>query len=254
MDMRLEVVVLPVSDVDRAKAFYQGAGFREDVDYASDEGFRVVRFTPPGSAASIVFGRGVTVAAPGSTQGLHLVVPDLDAAIAALRDAGIEVTDAFHDIGGVFYHHSPEFERPRPGPSPTRWRLICPVPRPGWQRLDPPGIRDAGALSPFRPFEDSSAIRELALATVSRRVDRPVRSSSCRRNKDIHGDDHQRGRWSGRRDSNPRHPAWEADTLPAELLPLGAPESYRTTNPAVHARSRLGPVERSPARVRSQAG
>ncbi len=118
MDMRLEVVVLPVSDVDRAKAFYRGVGFREDIDYASGEGFRVVRFTPPGSAASIVFGRGVTDAAPGSTQGLHLAVNDLDAAVAALRIVGIEVTDAFHDVGGVFTHHSPEYEVP--GPDPAR--------------------------------------------------------------------------------------------------------------------------------------
>ena len=118
MDMRLEVVVLPVSDVDRAKAFYRAVGFREDIDYASGEGFRVVRLTPQGSAASIVFGRGVTAAAPGSTQGLHLVVPDIDAAIAALRDCGIEVTEAFHDIGGVFHHNLPEYDIP--GPDPAR--------------------------------------------------------------------------------------------------------------------------------------
>jgi len=115
--MRLEVVVLPVSDVDRAKAFYRAAGFREELDYAAGEGFRVVRFIPPGSAAAIVFGRGVTAAAPGSTQGLHLVVPDLDAAITALHHAGIDVTEAFHDIGGVFHHDSPEFEVPGPDPA-----------------------------------------------------------------------------------------------------------------------------------------
>jgi catechol 2,3-dioxygenase-like lactoylglutathione lyase family enzyme len=116
--MRLEIVVLPVSDVDQAKAFYRAAGFREDLDYAFGEGFRVVRFTPPGSAASIVFGRGITAAGPGTAQGLHLVVPVIDSAIAALRDAGIEVTGAFHDIGGVFYHDSPEFEVP--GSDPAR--------------------------------------------------------------------------------------------------------------------------------------
>ena len=128
MDMRLEVVVLPVSDVDRAKAFYQAVGFREDMDYASGGGFRVVRFTPPGSAASIVFGRGVTATLPGSIAGLHLVVRDINAAIAALRACGIEVTEAFHDIGGVFYHHSPEYEVPgrdpgrRDGASFARFR------------------------------------------------------------------------------------------------------------------------------------
>jgi len=117
VDMRLEVVVLPVSDVDRAKAFYRAVGFREDIDYASGAGFRVVRFTPPGSAASIVFGLGVTTALPGSTQGLHLAVPDIHAAIGALRACGIDVTEAFHDIGGVFYHHSPEYELPGRDPA-----------------------------------------------------------------------------------------------------------------------------------------
>jgi catechol 2,3-dioxygenase-like lactoylglutathione lyase family enzyme len=114
--MRLELVVLPVSDVDRAKAFYRSAGFREELDYAAGEDFRVVRLTPPGSAASIVFGTGVTAARPGSAQGLHLVVADVEAAICALREAGVEVTDVFHDLGGVFYHRSPEYEVPGPDP------------------------------------------------------------------------------------------------------------------------------------------
>jgi catechol 2,3-dioxygenase-like lactoylglutathione lyase family enzyme len=118
MDMRLEVVVLPVSDVDRAKAFYRSAGFIENRDYASGDAFRVVHLTPSGSSTSIVFGKGVTASIPGSMQGLHLVVVDLEAAIATLRDAGIEVTDAFHDLGGVFYHQSPEYDVP--GQDPAR--------------------------------------------------------------------------------------------------------------------------------------
>jgi catechol 2,3-dioxygenase-like lactoylglutathione lyase family enzyme len=116
VEMRLELVVLPVSDVDRAKAFYRSAGFREELDYAAGGDFRVVRLTPPGSAASIVFGSGVTTARPGSAQGLHLVVADVEAAICALREAGVEVTDVFHDLGGVFYHRSPEYEVPGPDP------------------------------------------------------------------------------------------------------------------------------------------
>jgi len=120
VDMRLEVIVLPVSDVDRAKTFYRSAGFIEECDYASGEGFRVVQLTPPGSTTSIVFGDGVTASMPGSVRGLHLVVVDIEAAITALRDAGIEVTDAFHDLGGVFYHQSPEHEVP--GPDPARRR------------------------------------------------------------------------------------------------------------------------------------
>ncbi len=118
MDMKLEVVVLPVSDVDRAKAFYRSLGFREDLDFASGEDFRVVRFTPPGSEASIVFGEGITDRTPGSFQGLVLTVPDIEVARVELIDRGVDVTDVFHDIGGVFYHHSPAYEIP--GPDPDR--------------------------------------------------------------------------------------------------------------------------------------
>jgi catechol 2,3-dioxygenase-like lactoylglutathione lyase family enzyme len=118
MDMRLEVIVLPVSDVDRAKAFYRRAGFREDFDYASGEDFRVVRFTPPGSDASIVFGTGITVAVPGSIDGLQLVVADIEAARSDLVRGGVDVGDVFHDMGGVFYHHSPSWEIP--GRDPAR--------------------------------------------------------------------------------------------------------------------------------------
>jgi len=117
VDMRLELVVLPVSDVDRAKAFYRSAGFREELDYGAGEDFRVVRLTPPGSAASIVFGTGITAARPGSAQGLHLIVPDVEAAVERLREAGVEVSDVFHDLGGTFYHHSPEYEVPGPDPA-----------------------------------------------------------------------------------------------------------------------------------------
>lgn len=114
MAMRLEVVVLPVADVDRAKAFYRSAGFREDLDFAAGGDFRVVQFTPPGSEASIVFGTGITSAAPGSVQGLQLVVPDIETARAALVARGIKVGEVYHDLGGVFYHLSPSFEVPGP--------------------------------------------------------------------------------------------------------------------------------------------
>jgi catechol 2,3-dioxygenase-like lactoylglutathione lyase family enzyme len=116
--MKLEVVVLPVSDVERAKAFYGTVGFREELDYSSGDGFRVVQFTPPGSSTSIVFGVGITDRRPGSVQGLHLVVPDIEAARARLADLGIDVSDVFHDIGGLFYHDSPPYEVP--GPDPDR--------------------------------------------------------------------------------------------------------------------------------------
>jgi catechol 2,3-dioxygenase-like lactoylglutathione lyase family enzyme len=92
--MKLEVIVLPVSDVDRAKDFYRSLGFREDIDYASGDDFRVVQFTPPRSEASIVFGKGISAALPGSVQGLQLVVRDIEAARAALAERGVDVTTA----------------------------------------------------------------------------------------------------------------------------------------------------------------
>ena len=116
MDMKLEVVVLPVADVDKAKRFYQSLGWRLDADFAGEAGFRVVQLTPQGSACSVIFGSGVTDAAPGSTEGLQLVVNDIDAARADLVERGVEVSDVFHDAGGVF-HHAGERNR-APGPAP----------------------------------------------------------------------------------------------------------------------------------------
>jgi catechol 2,3-dioxygenase-like lactoylglutathione lyase family enzyme len=101
--MKLEVVVLPVSDIDRAKRFYGGLGWRLDADFAGSDGFRVVQFTPPGSSCSIHFGSaraGVGSAAPGSAQGLYLVVSDIEAARAELVDRGVDVSEVFHPDGG----------------------------------------------------------------------------------------------------------------------------------------------------------
>ena len=97
MDFKLELVVVPVSDVDRAKEFYtDGAGFTLDVDHRAGESFRVVQLTPPGSACSITIGTGLTPTAPGSYQGLHLVVTDLEAARSELAGRGVEVSEPFH--------------------------------------------------------------------------------------------------------------------------------------------------------------
>jgi catechol 2,3-dioxygenase-like lactoylglutathione lyase family enzyme len=104
VDMKLEVIVIPVSDVDRAKRFYGGLGWRLDADVVTGDDFRVVQFTPPGSPCSIIFGTGVTSAPPGSAQGLHLIVSDIEAARAELVDRGVEVSELFHDVGGVFHH------------------------------------------------------------------------------------------------------------------------------------------------------
>ncbi|HEY1853919.1 MAG TPA: VOC family protein [Solirubrobacterales bacterium] len=102
--MKLEVVVLPVAGVDRAKAFYESLGWRLDADFSGEEGFRVVQLTPPGSGCSVIFGSGLTEAAPGSTEGLQLTVTDIEAACDELAGRGVEVSDPFHDEGGVFHH------------------------------------------------------------------------------------------------------------------------------------------------------
>ena len=102
MNLKLEVIVIPVSDVDRAKAFYEKLGFRLDIDYAADDKFRVLQFTPPGSGASIIFGRGITSKKPGSADGLTLVVEDVETARKDLIGRGIAVSDVFHYAGGPF--------------------------------------------------------------------------------------------------------------------------------------------------------
>jgi len=104
LDMKLEVVVLPVADVDRAKRFYGDLGWRLDLDYAPGDDYRVIQFTPPGSGCSVIFGKNVTEAAPGSAQGLHLIVSDVAAARDQLLRRGIEISEPFHDPGGIFHH------------------------------------------------------------------------------------------------------------------------------------------------------
>ena len=117
VEMKLEVVVVPVSDVDRARDFYGGLGWREDADFATDE-LRVVQFTPPGSACSIIFGENVTTGVPGSLQDLQLTVFDIDAARAELIARGVDVGEIFHDTGGVFHHAGTEGRAA--GPAPDR--------------------------------------------------------------------------------------------------------------------------------------
>ena len=101
-DMKLEIVVIPVSDVDRAKRFYADLGWRLDADYDSGKDFRVLQFTPPGSGCSVIFGKNVTAAAPGSAQGLYLIVSDIEAARADLLARGVEISEVFHDAAGVY--------------------------------------------------------------------------------------------------------------------------------------------------------
>jgi catechol 2,3-dioxygenase-like lactoylglutathione lyase family enzyme len=102
VDMKLEVVVIPVSDVDRAKEFYGRLGWRLDADYDNGNDFRVIQFTPPGSGCSVIFGKNVTAAAPGSAQGLYLIVSDIEAARDELLGRDVEISEVFHDAGGVY--------------------------------------------------------------------------------------------------------------------------------------------------------
>jgi len=118
VDTKLEVMVLPVADVDRAKAFYRSLGWRDDADFTTDAEFRVVQLTPPGSACAIIFGTGITTATPGSAEGMQLVVDDIETARTDLAARGARVSEIFHDGGGVF-HHAGTAGRV-PGPAPER--------------------------------------------------------------------------------------------------------------------------------------
>jgi catechol 2,3-dioxygenase-like lactoylglutathione lyase family enzyme len=122
VDMKFEIAVIPVSDVDRAKEFYANLGWRLDADFSGPDDYRVVQFTPPGSSASVIFGKNVTAAAPGSAQGLYLVVSDIEAARKDLMDRGVKVSEIFH---GGNAHVGPDepylFGRLRvSGPDPAR--------------------------------------------------------------------------------------------------------------------------------------
>ena len=101
-DMKFEIVVIPVSDVDRAKQFYTKLGWRLDADYDNGKDFRVIQFTPPGSGCSVIFGKNVTAAAPGSAQGLYLIVSDVQAARDELLRRGVAISEVFHDAAGVY--------------------------------------------------------------------------------------------------------------------------------------------------------
>lgn len=118
LEMRIEVIVLPVTDVDRAKRFYAALGWHLDIDATNGDDLRIVQFTPAGSGCSVMFGNGISNAAPGSVQNLHLVVSDIDAAREQLLRSGVAVSGAFHDAGGIF--HRTGAEGHAPGPNPQR--------------------------------------------------------------------------------------------------------------------------------------
>jgi catechol 2,3-dioxygenase-like lactoylglutathione lyase family enzyme len=198
-DLKLEVVVVPVADADRAKTFYAGLGWRLDADFSYDNGFRVVQFTPPGSPCSIQFGTKITAADPGSAQGLYLIVPDIDAGRAELIDRGAKVSEVFHagDPGAQLQ------------PDDARGRVTGPAP-------------DHKSYSSFATFEDPDGNGWLLQEVTERlpgRVDPDLTSfasvgdlaGAMRRAEAAHGEHEKR---IGKAD--PDWPDWYASFMVAE--------------------------------------
>ena len=201
VNMKFEIAVIPVSDVDRAKEFYGRLGWRLDADYATDD-FRVIQFTPPGSGCSVIFGKNVTGAAPGSSQGLYLIVSDIAAARQELLGRGVKVSEVFHNEGVYVGSDEPYlFGRLRvsgPDPEHRSYRSFASFSDPdgnGWlfqevtSRL--PGRIDSAATS-------FASTNDLA--------------SALRRAEAAHGEHEKRA--GGQRDEN--WPDWYADYMARE--------------------------------------
>ena len=143
--MKLEILFIPVSDVDLAKRFYEKLGFRLDIDYFANEDFRVIQFTPPSSEASIIFGKGITSAQPGSIDPPVLAVYDIDAARDDLIARGVDVSEVFHYAGGALQQRPREPTCQRARPTRSFLLLICLLQGSGRERLAAP--RDSDAAS-----------------------------------------------------------------------------------------------------------
>jgi catechol 2,3-dioxygenase-like lactoylglutathione lyase family enzyme len=172
VDLKLEVVVLPVADVDRAKAFYSNVGWRLDADFDFDNGFRVVQFTPPGSGCSIQFGSKITTAAPGSAQGLYLIVSDIEAARKELAAGGVAISEVFHPgAAGAQFQSDPSDHLPGPAPDHGTYRSFATFSDPdgnGWllqeitTRL--PGRVDTGQTTFTSASDLAAAMRRASAA------------------------------------------------------------------------------------------
>ena len=202
VDMKFEIVVIPVSDVDRAKEFYKRLGWRLDADYAHGDDFRVIQFTPPGSGCSVIFGKNVTAAAPGSAQGLYLIVSDIEAARRELLGRGVEISEVFHDAAGVYAGKDEPylFGRLRvSGPDPEH--------------------RSYRSFASFRDPDGNGWLFQELTTRLPGRID-PVTTtfasandlaSALRRAEAAHGEHEKR---TGQRDEN--WPAWYAAYMVAE--------------------------------------
>lgn len=192
VDMKLEVVVIPVSDVERAKRFYDGLGWRLDADFVVGNEFRGIQFTPPGSSCSIHFGKGLTSAAPASASGLYLVVSDVEAARAELIDRGVAVSEVFHRAG--------------PGKPPVNGR--------------DPERRSYGSFASFSDPDGNSWLLQEVTARLPGRVDAgettftssPELASTLRRAATAHGE-HEK-RTPGQKHDD--WPEWYAEYIVAE--------------------------------------
>ena len=198
-NLLLEAVVIPVADVDRAKAFYVGLGWRLDADFPFDNGFRVVQLTPPGSPCSVQFGTDITTAAPGTAEGLYLIVSDIEAARKELVARGVDVSEAFHPDSPGAQFRADEGGR-APGPAP-----------------------DNASYSTFATFRDPDGNRWLIQEVTTRlpgRVDAPQTSfasvddlaQALRRAAAAHGEHEARD--GGKYDEN--WPDWYAAYMVAE--------------------------------------
>lgn len=205
MDMKLEAIVIPVSDVDRAFAFYGKLGWRLDADIRTADGGRILQFTPPGSPCSILMGTGLTPSQPGSTQFVHLIVSDIVAAQADLVAHGVDASEVFHDAGGGYNRFDPAVRASGPDPERRTYASFVTFSDPdgnGWvlQEITTrfPGRIDAGVTS-------FGSVEELAAA--------------LRRAADAHGEHEKR---FGGADAN--WPDWYAAHIVAEQAGEPAPD------------------------------
>ena len=209
LDMKFEIVVIPVSDVDRAKEFYAKLGWRLDADFASGDDFRVLQFTPPGSGCSVIFGKNVTAVAPGSAQGLYLIVSDVDAARRELLDRGVEVSEVFHNAGVYTGKDEPYLF--------GRVRVSGPDPEHGSYR----------SFASFRDPDGNGWLFQELTTRLPARIDSSATTyassndlaDAMRRAERAHGEHEKR---IGQRDEN--WPAWYAEYMVSEQTGEKPPE------------------------------
>jgi catechol 2,3-dioxygenase-like lactoylglutathione lyase family enzyme len=204
VDMKFEIVVIPVSDVDRAKEFYGRLGWRLDGDFVHSDDWRGIQFTPPGSGCSVIFGKNITAAAPGSAQGLYLIVSDIEAARKELLGRGIQISEAFHGGNGVYSGTDEPYLF-------GRIRVKGPDPEHGSYR----------SFASFRDPDGNGWLLQEITTRLPGRIDSATTTfasandlaSALRRAEAAHGE-HEKNMLGGQRDEN--WPEWYAAYMVAE--------------------------------------